>query len=287
MFFWFYLQLLTGKTDLELRPGGLLHRKHIAKICNIDLGVDELLICHNQCPGFEHYSGEYRQAWDQLNYYAEGFNFPNCLLKPDEKADYDPVLNSNVRIAYVYRNPLDQAVSFFRHIQNHKDARHRYYVDSDGEQHLIEDVRQYVLNVGLESYIKQFFTFKVVKQMCPHNLLMLKYETLTANPARGFAAILYHFGHDLSNPSNQQKIVQALALSCKDSIKRIEKTLGHSLVGDQADPNESHVRGGEVGKWTKHLNNDDLDEIQKRLARFGLSLADFDVEYESAQQAVS
>ncbi|UCE47414.1 MAG: sulfotransferase domain-containing protein [Phycisphaerales bacterium] len=286
MFFWFYLQVLMGKTELELHPNGLLHYKFSEKFRSI-LGFKELLICHNHCPGFDHYSGEYRQLWDELNHYVEGFNIGDRLMKIGETKDYDPVLNRNARIAYVYRNPLDQAVSFFGHIQNHKDARHRYYVDSDGEQHLIKDVRQYILNVGLESYIKQFFTFKVMKQMCPHSLLMIKYETLTANPARSFAAILYHFGHDISNPSNQQKIGLALALSSKDSIKKIEKTLGHSLVGDQTDPNESHVRGGEIGKWKKHLNNDDLQEIQQRLMRFGLSLADFDIEYESAEQAVS
>ncbi len=288
MFFWFYVQLLKGKTNLQLNPECLLlYVGDIAGQWQIDLGVNELLICHAECPGFGHYRGEHRQAWDELNYHVEGFNVGESRLKISEREDFDPVLNKNVRIAYCYRNPLDQAVSFFQHIQNHVDATLRCYVDSDGKQHSIENVREYILNVGLESYIKQFLTFKVMKQMCPDNILLIKYETLATEPARVFAGILDHLGHDIGNPSNQQKMAQAMALSSKDSIKRIERTIGHSIGGDQVDPNESHIRGGEIGKWKKHLNNDDLEEIQERLARFGLSLDDFDIAQASVEQIVS
>ncbi len=287
MFFWFYVQLLQGKTDLELSPRGLAHIKHIEEEQRIDLGVNELVICHAACPGFGHYRGEYRQAWDELNYYVQGFNVGDGLLRISERADLDPVLNEDVRIVYCYRNPLDQAVSFFGHIQNHSDPKHRSYVDSDGKQCSIENVRQYILNVGLESYIKQFLTFKVMKQMCPDNILLIKYETLATEPARAFAGILNHFGHDIHNPSNQQKIVQAMALSSKDSIKKIERTIGHSIGGDQVDPSESHIRGGEIGKWKKHLNNDDLERIQERLVCFGLSLDAFDIAQASVEQIVS
>ncbi len=288
MFFWFYIQLLQEKTDFELHLNGrLLHLRDIARQPHIDLGVNELMICHAACPGFGHYRGEHRQAWDELNYYVEGFNIGESSLRFSERKDCDPVLNRNVRIVYCYRNPLDQAVSFFRHIQNHNDPKQRCYVNSDGKQCSIKNVREYILNVGLESYIKQFLTFKVMKQMCPDNVLLIKYETLATEPARAFAGILDHFGHDIGNPSNQQKMDQAMALSSKDSIKRIERTIGHSIVGDQVDPNESHIRGGDIGKWKKHLNNDDLEEIQERLACFGLSLEDFDIAPVSVEQIVS
>ena len=292
MFFWFYCQLLQGRTELELPMGkekgaGTIHFKDMKKRQGIDLGIDELFIQHSACPGFHRYRGEYRQAWDELRFYVEGFNVAEHLIKISEKTDFDPTLNENVRIVYCSRYPLDQAVSFFRHMQNHNDPRHRYYVDSDGKERFIENVREYIFAVGLESYIKQYFTFKVMKQMCPDNILLIKYENLTRDPGQTFVSILDYFGHDIRDISNQQKIAHAMALSSKDSIKKIERTIGHSIGSDQADANESHIRGGETGKWKKHLNNDDREEIQERLARFGLSLDDFDTSPVSVEQIAS
>jgi len=60
---------------------------------------------------------------------------------------------------YCYRNPLDQAVSFFRHVQNHNDPKHRYYVDSDGKQCLIKNVREYIFNVDLEEIQERLACF--------------------------------------------------------------------------------------------------------------------------------
>ena len=60
-----------------------------------------------------------------------------------------------------------------------------------------------------------------------------------------------------------------------------------NIGSDQVDPNESHIRGGEIGKWRKRLSNDDLEEIQKRLARFGLSLDEFDIAHANVEQIVS
>ena len=279
-FFWFYIQLLRGKTELELPlDRGLLHAQNIEKKGRrIDINVNELLILHAVCPGFYHYQGQYRQAWDELNFYTEGFNIAEKLIKISEKTDFDPTLNKNVRIVYCCRNPLDQAVSFFRHIQKHENSKLRYYVDSDGKESLIKNVREYILNVGLESYIKQFFTFKAMKQMCPDNILMIKYENLARSPEHTFASILNHFGRDINSPYYQEEFAIALKLSSKDSVKEMEKIGGHSIGNDQSDPKESHMRGGAIGKWKKHLNNEDIKIVQQRLGCFGISLDEFDIE---------
>jgi hypothetical protein len=164
------------------------------------------------------------------------------------------------------------------HAQKHTDPRQRSYVDSSGNRHFIKDVREYLFRVSLESYIKQFLTFKVMRAIYPQNILCIKYENLVRNPEYAFTGVLSYFGHDVEDPSHQEKIIQAIKLSSKDTLKRIEKSIGHSIAHDQADPNESHVRDGAIGKWKQHLSEDDVRLVQERLAQFGLSLEEFDIE---------
>ena len=47
---------------------------------------------------------------------------------------------------------------------------------------------------------------------------------------------------------------KALNAAKPDSLKNLETALGSSLGRDQADAGESHLRGGEVGKWTSQLS---------------------------------
>lgn len=272
LFFNFYDQLLQGKTEVTVTSVGAP-----LSLAGVDLGVSNLLVCHTICPGFERYCGEYRVAWDKLNFHVDGYNWAESLI--DERIHLlDPELNGDVRIVYYYRNPLDQAVSAFMHAQKHTDPRQRSYTDSSGNRHFIKDVREYLFRASLESYIKQFLTFKVMRPIYPQNILGVKYENLVRNPEYTFASVLKYFGHDVDDPSHQAKIIQAIKLSSKDTLKRIEKSIGHSIAHDQTDPNESHVRDGAIGKWKQHLNENDIQLVQEWLARFGLSLEEFDIE---------
>ncbi len=272
IFFNCYNQLLQGNTDMYMSGSGTP-----PPLIDIDMGIKRLWICHAICPGFFRYQGQYRRDWDKLEFYNQGFNWAEGIV--NQKIDYfDPALNDQVKIVYCARNPLDQAVSFFRHIQKHTDPTPRYRTDSDGKKHLIKDVREYLFSVGLESYIKQYLTYKVMKQIYPRNIMFVKYENLTRNPEQTFSSVLSFFGHDMSNPSHQEKMALALIHSSRDSVRKMEKAMGHSIGADQTDPNESHVRDGVIGKWKKHLNNEDIKIVQQRLGCFGISLDEFDIE---------
>jgi hypothetical protein len=177
----------------------------------------------------------------------------------------------------VYRNPLDQAVSFFSHSLKQKDERHRYYSDEEGRSVPIESVKEYIHKVGLESYIKQFLTYLVMHDRYPRRILMLSYESLLQDPQTHFATILDHFGHDVESMGSQNAFIEALRLSSMDSMKRLENSIWRSLGNDQTDSRERHIQGGQIGKWKKQLDKEDLKKIEQRLNQFGLSLSQFNI----------
>ena len=139
-------------------------------------------------------------------------------------------------------------------------------------------VGEYLHHVGLEAYMKQFLTFKLMKALYPENILLLTYESLVRNPKATFLSVLNHFGHDIGNPVHLTTMEKALTLSSQKSMKQIENLVGHALADDQIERNGSHIRDGSTGQWKALLNSDDLGKIQQRLEDFGLSLADFEVE---------
>ena len=94
-------------------------------------------------------------------------------------------------------------------------------------------VRDYIFGVRLDAYIKQYLTFKIMEELYPQNILLIKYEELVRSPRATFINVLSHFGHDVNNSEHLEKIEQALALSSKDSMQKIENLIGHSLGNDQ------------------------------------------------------
>ncbi len=71
---------------------------------------------------------------------------------------------------------------------------------------------------------------------------------------------------------------KALNAAKPGSLKNLETALGSSLGRDQLDAGESHLRGGEVGKWTSQLSEEDLRFVGARLNAYGLDLAGFRTE---------
>ena len=68
---------------------------------------------------------------------------------------FSPLENPAIRIVYIYRNPLDQCVSFFRHTRKHRRDSTRTVIEGDGTETEIADERDYLRRVGIEAYVKQ------------------------------------------------------------------------------------------------------------------------------------
>ena len=71
---------------------------------------------------------------------------------------------------------------------------------------------------------------------------------------------------------------KALNASSAESLRNLEKSLGSSLGRDQADAQETHIRGGEIGKWKQCYDAQDVAFAEQALGEFGLSLDGFIIE---------
>lgn len=276
-FFYFYDLFLQGFSAAQILEKAKISPPNLTPIQNYgnSFGVDIFLVAHMICPGFENYNGKYRKDWQSLRFYVDGFNYGSNVIK-NHMTVFDPEQNPNARVVYVYRNPLDQAVSFYNHSMHHKESKHRYFLDQQESSIRIDSVKKYILQVGIDAYIKQFITYQIMGKLYPEQILLLSYEGLMRDPKSHFKSILSHFGNDTESLMHQTAFTEALKLSDRNSMKNFENSLGRSLGNDQTNTNERHIRDGKIGKWKEHLGEEDLSKIEKRLNKFDLTLSQFE-----------
>ena len=68
-------------------------------------------------------------------------------------------------------------------------------------------------------------------------------------------------------------------MAAPENLINLEREQGKTLANDQKiNKGNTHMRDGGTGVWKKHLGDDDLDYVEEKLKRFGLSLRDFRIE---------
>lgn len=264
----FFDLYLSGRTKLNTRLD--LEVYHALNLGKVHI--------HTICPGFSvHCRGETRARWDALSFYNPGFDYGYGRFIAGNEAVFSPLENPAIRVVYIFRNPLDQCVSFFRHTRKHRQGSMRSFVDGDGAEIEIEDERDYLRRVGIEAYVKQYVTFHVMKQRCPDNLFMLPYERMLRDRDGSFREMLAFLEFELDGEEKETAFQKALNSSTAESLRNLEKSLGTSLGRDQFDAGESHIRGGEIGKWSQYFDDSDVEFAEAALNEFELSLDAFEI----------
>src|SRR3990167_2377252 len=283
IFFWCYDQLLQhtedylqGNFKLDL-VNALANRNipetstHQSTFC-----VDRLFTCHSVCPGFSENHEVNYPLWKALNYCAAAYNGGETLIRHHGEWDaLNPKMNINSRIVYLYRNPLDHLVSYYRHVHHHVDEKQRSKLLPDGTQVLIKDFHDFVFGYDkLSAFIKHYYSYKQMQIRYPQQVMLVSYEELMFNPYHVFYKILSFIGSPPNTSAKLQQFNEALALAEKDSLMAVEAVLNRSFVGDQIG-NEKHLRGGEVGKWQRYFSIADIEKIEAILNSFDISLKEF------------
>lgn len=264
-FFEYFDSFLTGRTPIRTE----------AMTYSYDgLGITKAH-GHLMCTGFldrykagifRRYKAPLRGAWDALEFRSPGINSGYDYATRKEGHRFDLMRNPRLRIAYLYRNPLDQAVSHFHTL---------YWREKPMEpDRFRSELSKWMRDVSIESYIKQYFTYHVMRRSHTDNILCLPYEDLVRSPRENFRRITRHFGFDVATDDELRCFDKAIDATTQTSLRRLESQLGHAF-GHPEVRKDSHMQDGDIGKWQRWLSEDMVQEVERRFNRFELSLQNF------------
>jgi hypothetical protein len=252
---------------------------------------DRLFIGHTVCPGFTSADVGW---WDSTPFHVPGYDYfhegMNYRYTPIDLAAhrYTPVhvraldrsasRGQSRPIVLVFRNPLDQALSYFRYGQNHKDAT---YNSINGRPLAAVTLRDYLLDCALPSYAKQFISFQALAERYPGQVRMVPYERLMARPVDVLALILDHLS---GAPRMWPALADAVWLARPEHMKAIERELGRSLDGTRI-ARGSHISQVSPGRPDLRLDDRTRAEALAFLHRLGLDIGLF--EWPIAKQAAT
>lgn len=280
IFFWLLKQLSDHQEKPQYTPN-LKHflRDHTHKVHKPHkdiLGIESLWICHTICPGFTNIDSPHQKEWDTLRFHLWGYNWGEEIIRNAREWDaLDPTKTDAARVIYLYRNPLDQMVSFYAHAKEHIDEGHRVKTLTDGSRVLLNDLHDFVFNAGaLGSYLKHYYTFKQMHACYPNNILLMPYEKLVTQPSIAFSAMLSFMGVQLDSDTKQKIFFKALELASKKNVMTVEADMDQSFVQDRLG-NGKHVGDGAIGKWHGQYTREELEMIESIFNQFSISLHDF------------
>ncbi len=273
VFFRVYSDLLNGKSP---GPKQFTHqncKKHL-------FGKNDFAVEHSECPGFRYVEKDRKNLalWSRLNYYTSGWRGDTNRIKKLEShmdrhvskhvASINKEFLETTKIVFVYRNPLDQFISYFRHLQHSITDDHSYKAGKNASDIGLEDFIFY--EGALDSYIKQLKTFDKVSQNFPDLILFVPYEELINNKKSALLRIIDHLGIKYDAAAFQK----AMELTSLDQMIAIENKTGTSLGRDQKDPLERHIRSpdGGIGKWQSQMDPKMVQKIELIMNRHYLSL---------------
>ena len=233
---------------------------------------DHLFIGHTVCPGFADVAAEF-EWWPRTDFHVPGYDYLhegfNYRYTPVElaKDDYTPISIKAVerspwtrrgqRMALVYRNPLDQASSYFRYCQGHVNPT---YSTFKGRPLTSMSFRTYLFESALPSYAKQFLSFQVMAERRPQSVQLVPYEHLMEKPEETLASLLDHLseqpGSDWANLRN------AVRLARSEHLRAIEAELGRSLDGTRMGRRSHMRRTLSKGEFDETMRDEAIDHLQ-------------------------
>lgn len=241
-----YKRFLNGNPDGNIHSGEAIHMEDT-------IGLN-FFVTHGPSPVYD-MNPEVIPQWDKISYCTEGYNLSNNI----HYSHTDIFDNFNLPFVYLYRNPLDHAVSMYWHAQNH----------------VRPDIRQLIQGESVASSGKKYFIPSMIKQYMTFGshprCLKVQYADMVKNPRKHFISLLRHCGHSYILDA----LEYAIKISDINHVKSIESKMVRSIGGDLIKGN--HARDGGVEQWKKYFTHKDLDEIEKFMQTFRLSLHDFNI----------
>lgn len=245
------------------------------------LPARQVFVGHTVCPGFQGAGfGWWRSTRFHLpgyDYFGEGHNYrytPVDLSRDRYTAVPLRTLRRSVRdgssgpIVLVYRNPLDQAASYYRYCCRHRDP---VYSTLDGRPLGSVGFEEYLFGCALPSYARQLVSFQVQARRHPGQVLLMPYERLVQDPVEQLRTVLDHLA---GRPQSWPWLAAAVALARGPHLRAIERELGRSLDGTRID-DSSHITRPDASPADSRPDPSRWRESLARLSGWGIDVSLF------------
>ena len=242
------------------------------------LPTEHLFIGHTVCPGFQDIISD-RHWWKHTSFHVPGYDYfheeQHYRYTPVDLARYDyapvkvPAMERAARkgrgatIALVYRNPIDQAFSYFRYCQVHVNPSYHLF---RGRPVADMSFREYLFDAALISYARQFISYQLQAARHPHLVKLIPYENLIDRPVETVTHLLDHFS---DSRREWPLLPAAVRLVRKDHMRAIESKIGGSLDGTRNGQN-SHMRPTEDAEQDRLADPTIRDEAIAQLNDMGI-----------------
>jgi hypothetical protein len=176
-----------------------------------------------------------------------------------------PSYSRRITVIFIYRNPLDQAVSTIDHWAQHVNNPNPFI---PGKSLIGRDV--------LEWYFKLFYTHYAALSNPRFETLFLRYEDIFLRPELAWGWLARKILQREKPTQYQRELNVAIAASNYESSKHWEEKFGRSLANDQLKDHPTHMLGGGVGKWKNRVNVECEKTCDYHIRRLNIPKSVFD-----------
>ena len=175
---------------------------------------------------------------------------------------YECLKFSKARIIFMYRNPLDQIVSWFYY-------RYKYRPKT---QNLYRSPKE-IVSFALPEYIGHY---NYMLALCRENprAIAISYESLIRSPFDTTYIVL----NWLDAPVNVALLKLAIERSSFENVRKEEEQMGPVAAPKKSEFTGFFTRSGKIGQWKDYFDAVDVAQISRQLADAGIDLNVFVLE---------
>jgi len=236
-----------------------------------EIGFDLFSIAHHYCPGLDAIGDARFKEWQAL--VCEPL--PGWDWGSAELARYAAQINlGRARIVFLYRNPLDAAVSFCRQMQRPHNAHYAGAIRDDDKRSVdVADIGGFLRRVGARNYLKYFLSYWWGRALWGERLLFLRYEDLAARREETLTGLLAFLAGRPLDPAEAARVRAAAALSSAEALRALEQRRNRS-IGDPGDKaggeNHRHLVDGRTGVWRDLVPAEDAAGCRRLMSDWGI-----------------
>ena len=244
----------------------------------LGLNLEMLFVGHFYHPLFDTVVDQaFKSKWDTLHDPLPGANWMSPEIM-HFKSERPRLFSKDLPTVFVYREPYSMLRSYFNQVLKSKWFFKHPLRGADGEIWRPSSYSEFVVNGGIQSYVKYRATFEVVSRKRPSAVLFVRYEDILNDRFSCFRKIADFIGCGWVKDG---QISNALELTSPDSLKKLENESGCTLSdgdgiteffvsGSASDPQrikKSHFTGADASS-REMLSKDEVEFCESLLSEY-------------------